>query len=564
MKLVAVILSALVAGLICNAHAQSVSPNLIGPNNLTGTVATTSTGGGLTGGSPPGYNSSTNTIMFGYTQASVAYTYAFSTALQNSGMTILGYNYSWQYLNQGMTSGNLTAAVNFSANNGSSLHYKSWVLGTTTDWTTFSGTETFTSPGLLAADIANFSLKFSGKDSRYWAGYYGPQVRNPSLTLNYTFDQCSANPLSSPNCPGYAAAYLTQQCTANPLYSTQCSGYAAAYQTQQCTINPLYSPDCPGYANAYLNYQCSTNPLYSTTCEGYEQAYFNQQCTANPLYNTRCTGYAEAYATQQCTINPLSSTTCSGYASAYFDQQCRLNALYDPKCPDYAVAYAKKMVLEQQGIAGTVATAGVIAQTAPTTTATVDSSGTVSTSTTGSAVVDKALPPPATSANSAAAPAAPVQLVQPPPPPSAPQQGQQDKKPEGPKPEGGPQGQPPQGGTQGGEKPQPTARQALAERRQEAAKRDAVEKGKNLAKEMGKATDLEAQKQVQNVVIQAMGFTPGFDNYGKTFMPDGIGYKPFTVYNNQVNVDNRRLGRGLFGPTDTLHNELVESQYKGN
>jgi hypothetical protein len=72
---------------------------------------------------------------------------------------------------------------------------------------------------------------------------------------------------------------------------------------------------------------------------------------------------------------------------------------------------------------------------------------------------------------------------------------------------------------------------------------------------------MEQQKQIQNVVIQAMAFTPGFDAY-KVMMPDAVGYKPYSVYGNQKTVDNRRLGYGLFGPTDNLHNELVNSQYK--
>ena len=139
------------------------------------------------------------------------------------------------------------------------------------------------------------------------------------------------------------------ECTADALYATDCPGYAAAYKTQQCTANPLYDSTCPGYAAAYLTQQCQANPLYSTTCSGYQQAYYSQQCSLNPLYDTGC----------------------PGYQTAYFNQQCDLNGLYDQKCPNYATAYAKKMVLEQQGIASTVATAGVIAQTAPTTTTTV-------------------------------------------------------------------------------------------------------------------------------------------------------------------------------------------------
>ena len=531
-KLVAVVLTAL-CGLV---HAQSVSPNLINQYNLTGTVATTSNGGGYSGGSTPGYNASTNTIMFGYTQATVAYTYAFSQALQNSGMTITGYNYSWDYINQNPyngqpANGNLSASVNFAGTNGTSLYYKNWTLGPTTDWTNVRGTETFANSGLLAANIANFSLMFSGKDSRFWAGYYGPQVRNPSLSLNYTFDQCSVDPLSSPSCPGYAAAYQTQQCTANPLYNAACPGYAVAYFTQQCNINPMYSPDCPGYASAYLNYQCSVNPLYSTTCPGYEQAYFDQQCSANPLYNSRCPGYDQAYLAQQ----------------------CNLNGLYSKSCPNYATAYATKMLLEQQGTATIVSTAGTVAAQAPTTT-TNDGSSSVAVAVVADPVVNQAVTSTATSASPAQAATATVPLVAPPPPPAAP--APQEKKPEGGQPQGAPQGQ-----SQGGDKPQPSARQQLAERRAEAAKKEAVAKGKNLANEMGKAADMESQKQVQNVVIQAMGFTPGFDAYGKAMMPDVVGYKPFTVYNNQKNVDNRRLGMGLYGPSDRLHNELVGSQY---
>ena len=260
------LLVALLVVLCGSVYAQSdVSLNLINSNILTGTTATSTTGGGFSGGNTPGYNSTTNTIYFGYTQSTVAYTYAFSQALQNSGMNITGYNYGWEYFNEGDYSGNLSAKVNFAALNGTSLHLKSWTLGTTSGWTTMSGTETFTNPGLLASNISNFSLSFSGKDSRFWAGYYGPQVRNPSLSLNYTFDVCSTNPLSSPDCPGYAEAYLTQQCTANALYNPACPGYAAAYYTQQCSINPLHDQGCPGYAGAYLNYQCSINPDRKST-----------------------------------------------------------------------------------------------------------------------------------------------------------------------------------------------------------------------------------------------------------------------------------------------------------
>ena len=540
-KLVAVVFAALFGF----ANAQTgTSPNLVystvnpypgttgNPGSWTGFINSTTTGGGYSGGAQPAYNQNTGTFYFGYTQSQIAYTYAFSQALQNSGMTITGYNYSYEYLNQDMSSGNLSATLNFASTGGTSLYSKSWTLGPTTNWTTVSGTDTF-SNGLLAANIANFSLSFSGKDSRYWAGYYGPQLKVPSVSLNYTFDVCSTDPLSSPSCPGYAVAYQTQQCTANPLFSPQCPGYAVAYQTQQCNINPLYDPTCPGYASAYLTYQCNQDPLYSTTCPGYEQAYFNQQCTANPLYNSRCPGYADAY----------------------FIQQCNANGLYSTSCPNYATAYAKKLLLEQQGIAGTVATAGVVAKTAEvanvnvSSTSTSDGSSSVAVAVVADPVVNAVVTSTATSTSPAAAATATISLA----PAPAPASELKAAAPSNP----APVQAPPQG-----EKPQPSARQALAERRAEAAKKDAVEKGKNLANEMGKAADMESQKQVQNVVIQAMGFTPGFDAYGKSIVPDVVGYRPFTVYNNQKTVDNRRLGMGLYGPSDRLHSDLIDSQYK--
>jgi len=533
-KIVAIVLLTL-----CGfAIAQSgTSPNLVystsnpyqgpagsvSPGTWSGFTTSTTTGGGFVGGNTPAYNTSTDTFYFGYTLSTIAYTYAFSQALQNSGMSILGYNYGWSYLNEAPYDGTLTANVNFSSVGGTSLHNKAWTLGPTSGWQIISGTETFTN-GLLASNISNFSLSFTGKDSRFWAGYYGPQVKNPSISLNYTIDVCQSNPLSSPSCPGYAAAYLTQQCTANPLFDPSCPGYAAAYLTQQCTANPLFDPSCPGYAVAYLNYQCSINPLYNTSCAGYDQAYFTQQCN--------------------------------------------LNGLYSKECPNYAEAYAKKMLLEQQGIAGTVATAGVIAQTAPKeATTSINSDGTVSTtvSKTGDSNVEKVISTPTTSTNSAAAPAAPIQLAPQPQNPAGPQQQAEKRS------EGGTERQNANAEKQGGQQPQqaksddkqqPTARQQLAERRAEAAKKEAVDKGKNLANEMGKVADMEAQKAVQNVVIAAMGYTPGFDAYGRLLVPDAVGYKPYTVYNNQKTVDNARLGRGLFGPTDRLHNDMVAQQYR--
>ena len=150
---------------------------------------------------------------------------------------------------------------------------------------------------------------------------------------------CTANPLISVYCTGYAEAYAAllyqQACANDPLYDSGCTGYAQAYYDQQCELNPLYDSGCSGYDTAYYNQQCDLDPLYDSGCTGYETAYYNQQCVLDPLYDAGCTGYDEAYLEQQCMINPLYDATCLGYDQAYFNQQCNLDSQYDSTCPNY-------------------------------------------------------------------------------------------------------------------------------------------------------------------------------------------------------------------------------------
>lgn len=388
----------------------------------------------------------------------------------------------------------------------------------------------------------------------------------PNYATAYLNQQCSISALYNPSCPGYASAYFTQQCTANPLYDTNCPGYASAYLDYRCSLDPLYSTTCQGYTQAYHDQQCSINPLYATDCAGYSTAYHDQQCSINPLYATDCIGYSAAYLTQQCTADPLYSTQCSGYAAAYKTQQCSLDGLYDKTCPNYATAYATKMLLEQQNVVSTVATTSTVTQTdtvSSTTAPTTSSSGEVKVALVADNNVNDVITTTATSASPAQAATATVPLAPTPAAPApapAPKNDSSEKKADD-KPSSG-SSQTAQASDKPSDKPAaPTARQALAERRQEAAKAKAVEAGKNLANEMGKAADMEAQKEVQNVVIQAMGFTPGFDNYNKTMIPDTTFYKPFTVYKGQVNVDNKAISRRLMTGSDRTHEEMIESQY---
>jgi hypothetical protein len=708
MKLVAMLAVVLMVGFgACSVNAQTpiTSQNILTPSTNAWSGSVTGQAGGFSGGgSGPAYNPVTNTLIFGYTEKTAtqritaeAFAIQHALDLSNSGIKINGYNYSWLINNSGENSGTLTGKVEMLRGGNPLQSYTYNYNAPTQGFELKTGTQTFNNPqDLLAAD--QITLSFTGKDARFWAGYYGPQVRQPSLTLNYTTDPCMSNPAYSSSCAGfndiltsrrmYAESYAINQaldlvgaglkihglnygydyvlggrwCSVagtNPdgtlgcsvwddsslavgvavtksdhsvLYSNahihseqntsgstnyshvfnnslllgdmggfamvdQVNGTGAVfnkfsswkYTPDPCVVNPLSSTTCSGYQAAYQAQMCAANPTYNSACPGYAAAMFTQQCTANPLSDPSCPSYASAYLTYQCSINPLYSTTCSGYAEAYKTQQCSLDGLYDRTCPNYSTAYATKMVLEQQGTASIVATAGTVARNDPanqpvsTTTAstTVGSDGAVAVgvSKTGDSNVDKVIAPPPPSANSATAPAGAVQLA---PPPPAPQQQMAQNEPKGggdkPEPKGGnkqedkkddaPKGSGGNSPSQNSNNSQassdkpaaPTARQAIQERREAAARAEAVEKGKDLANEMGKASDLEAQKAVQNVVIQAMGFTPGFDAYSRQMIVQQQFYKPYQVYGNQKTIDNRSALR-MFGGTDRLHNDMIELQY---
>jgi hypothetical protein len=90
-----------------------------------------------------------------------------------------------------------------------------------------------------------------GEYTQYYHGLGYNNTQNVAYITQTTGDLCLIDPLSSPSCPGYAAAYLTQQCSLNALYDASCTGYAQAYFNQQCSISALYDRTCPGYAEAY-------------------------------------------------------------------------------------------------------------------------------------------------------------------------------------------------------------------------------------------------------------------------------------------------------------------------
>lgn len=323
-----------------------------------------------------------------------------------------------------------------------------------------------------------------------------------SWSVNETVPTDCSNPLVNVNCPGYQQALLYQQCSISALYSPACPGYVEALLVQQCSISALYSPACPGYAAAYLEYQCSLNVLYSSTCVGYAEAYFDQQCNLDPLYNELCTGYDDAFYVQQCNLDPLYDSGCTGYAEAF----AKKYILVEPAVVIAAVTPELESIVETAVVETSIATADPADKTAV-----------VQLTTEPAATVSVTAPVEAPKTDSAAAPA--------------------------PK----------------------TTRQAVAERRLAAARAQAESRARDNPAETAAALDsaesMEQQAEVQNVVIGAIGFVPGFDAYSRATLPDAAGYRPFAIYPGQRNIDTP-AARGLLGRSDRLHQEMVDAQYQ--
>jgi len=252
------------------ASAQNISGNTINLINPAGTAwgipgnqVLNSAGIGAIEGAGPTtgsayYNQDTNTIRFSYMPSTVTQSIAITAALAGTGTGIkwLGYDYAWSIMNGGQASGPLRADIYLKSNN---AVLETWTHNYAAGsqpagvFQLYSGRQLFSqSGGYTTNQLASLDMSWTGQDNLFWQGLYGPRVRDTNIRLLYGVDQCVANPLSDPKCPGYAAAYLQQQCTANPLADPSCPGYAAAYLTQQCTANPLYNATCPGYQQAFV------------------------------------------------------------------------------------------------------------------------------------------------------------------------------------------------------------------------------------------------------------------------------------------------------------------------
>jgi len=500
------------------------------------------------------YDNSTDTIMFSYGQDILSQTIAINDALQASGVQVDGYNYAWTWRrvsNNGRGGDTLRFEVTVKDANGNEVEdyvYDYSNIGADDTWYSSAGTETFANSYL---DPQNIQLRIIGKDGGFWAGYYGPEVKDVSLTLNYTADPCAANPLYDPACSGYAEAYAEQQyqlnCQANPLYDSGCPGYAQAYFDQQCNADPLYNQSCPGYASAYFDYQCSIDPLYDTACPGYAEALYDYNCSSDPLFDTGCPGYAQAYLEYQCSLDPL----------------------YDRNCDGYAEAYAQENILNEE----TTSTPETISSASETVLPVTDPEEIGRPSTTGDSTVDGILSDLSTSPTVPTVVTEPVADLAPEPSQQETQEEQMEEELASLELEndttetesvasteeaGGDdsessdesEGESSDGGDSESEK---------KDSKKEKMKKAIAKKAASLAEQMSAAASLEAQQAAQAQVLALINYVPDFNTYSRAM---NGGYLPDVQFYTETKVPESRRGLRNGLAQQILHEKMVDMQYR--
>ena len=108
-----------------------------------------------------------------------------------------------------------------------------------TEWQTFSGSEVYDFGSAYEA----VALQIEGIDRGFWAGNYGPTVRNPSVIAIYT--PINTNPVVQPDCT-------------NPLNDPSCAGYATALAAQQVVVAEEPAP--PTFAEQATNVVFGDSP----------------------------------------------------------------------------------------------------------------------------------------------------------------------------------------------------------------------------------------------------------------------------------------------------------------
>lgn len=410
-------------------------------------------------------------------------------------------------------------------------------------WNGMTGEGTIYSPDQLG----NITFRAQSVDGAYWeGGAYGPLVTAGTLNFTYRPNPCANNTLFDPSCPGYAEAYAQQEynnnCQTDPLYDPGCDGYHAAYEQQQynnaCYNDPLYDAGCPGYSEAYaqqqFKLQCSLDALYDPLCSGYAEALAEQQSQQqleetieDPVINMITTDPIEIITVQEPVVEPI--VVEQPVIEVTFDE-----TIDEPQVTTETVV---EDIIEEIELEDPVVEESPVEE--PVVEEVVEEETTEETT---EEVTNEEIRQSETSEEDGETSQENVESTS----------GEEEQE---------------SGETEAEDNPQDTGTQArqLTPAQKKAAKEKKikeliVQRLKNLAKEMGEAKSLEAQRDTQNYIIALLGFKVGFDAY-RTEIPENYYYDDRDINGDKkVPENNRGLRNGL--AQEILHEKMVDEQYK--
>lgn len=347
---------------------SQVTGNVI-TSNWQGTVPGASYGG-YSGGYQPGYVSGDRAIVFGYNQGTASQSVGIAAALNAGGapVELKGYTYSWYYYNNDMNRGSLTGNISLVGSTGNTLESYNYTMPQTGvgNWIQQSGSQLFTNQYQIN-QVSNLNVSFTGKDDRWWAGYYGPAIKSVDVRLMYGVNPCATNPAYSVDCAGFSSVVDSTNLVPNPdAYGVFGNGVNNSFAINQAMsaagtgvsihgfkwgyVANANGPYCNSWdmgwfgcwdfrtpsvsthvsitdqagANLYSVDRTYTNS-YNTTNYSYlfpasrplnTLGNFNFTATTNDVAYVGSMWSKAIYTPDPCTVNPLSSPTCPGYLKA--------------------------------------------------------------------------------------------------------------------------------------------------------------------------------------------------------------------------------------------------------
>jgi len=372
----------------------------------------------------------------------------------------------------------------------------------------------------------------------YEQWFYNHQTQDGALFWNSSEDDpvvigsgesiCSVVPDSHLSClyypETYADAYYEQQCNLNPLYNSGCVGYSDAYFNQQCTLDSLYSNACPDFETAFLDQQCEFNPTYSMYCDGYEEAIQEEeiQLEEEELEEIYVLSPPETYIEIEIPLTDFQAMV--EIFEAEFEEidfqevtqediiaeiEAEIEEFFEPIPDEEPEPIEELEAIEEE--------------------------------------VDEPEPEEDTSQEE-----------------QAEEESEQEEVVEDESTEDEP-------AEEVAEEPEETEQEDRpsdtgdSEQERKTAKRDKMKeiitnKLNNLAKEMGVAVSLEAQKDLQNYILALLNYNAGFNSYNKA-LQDSLFYRDRDIYENKTIPENQNgLRNGL--ANEILHNKLVDLQWQ--